>query len=853
MSVRAALSTMLACLVAAQLCLLTGVGRGAVQADGGSSGEDFESRAASGRLNGGIAPNVESQLSQLVQTLESGEPGGAIEAPGAHIEDGLIRVVVCCAERDVPDVMQTAEDNGAVIEATWGGFIQCMAPPEAIENIAATEGVDLVRLPIPSFPCVESEGLGLINATEWQAAGYNGTGIKIGILDSGFSGYEAFLGSELPSSVATRWASTGGAGTSTHGVTCAELVHDVAPGAGLYLARFDGEVDWHVAAQWLIDQGVDVISCSIYWLGAQRDGSSPVCAPIEAARNQGILWAQVAGNSGQRHWMGSWLDTDDDDLHEWSISPLDEANAFGLAAGSSIYISLTWDDTWGEAENDYDLLVFLDGVFASSENDQAGGYPDPHEWVSFTAPVGGTYRIAVVDYLTGRDCTLEAFITASSLEHVVSAGSVCDTGASPYALTVGAVSWEYPDELEFFSSQGPTMDGREKPDLVGPDGVTTASSGGSFYGTSAAAPHVAGAAALVKQAYPAYGADQIQAFLEGNAVDLGSPGKDNEYGSGRLLLPALPDFGDAPDPSYPTLLASNGARHIIVPGFCLGSSVDGDTDGQPNAGATGDDTLDGSDDEDGVVFTSALVAAQQATVNVTASATGFLDAWMDFNGDGDWADTGEQIFVSQALVAGVNHLSFSVPGDMSVTEYTYARFRFSSTGGLSYTGEAEDGEVEDHRRGVSYVTVERPLKQGWNMVSVPVEADDMSVASVFPAAEAIYTWNPATKAYTVPTEIVPEKGYWVAVSSDTIVYVDGAPVASWSHDMRQGWNMVGSIYGESPSIAQPDDTPDGDVEGYAYLWDPVTKSYQYVQTILPGNGYWMAATGDCQLSLAPSA
>ena len=107
--------------------------------------------------------------------------------------------------------------------------------------------------------------------------------------------------------------------------------------------------------------------------------------------------------------------------------------------------------------------------------------------------------------------------------------------------------------------------------------------------------------------------------------------QDNEQTSQEV------DFGDAPDPTYPTLLASDGARHVIVSGLYLGAGVDGDADGQPDATATGDDN-DGNDDEDGVVFTSSLIPGYTASVDVTASAPGTLNAWMDFNGDGDWAD-----------------------------------------------------------------------------------------------------------------------------------------------------------------------------------------------------------------------
>jgi len=803
-----------------------------------------------------IAPKVESQLSQLVHASASEGLREASQDAGVHIQEDMIRVVVSCIEEDALQVVDVIEDSGATVEAIWRGLIQCLVLPEMVENLALTESVVSVSLPDFSFPCTQSQGLELIEADEWHTAGLNGTGLKIGVLDSGFAGYASLLGTELPGSVATRWPISGGSGTSVHGTACAEIVHDLAPGASLYLARYDGSVDWQTAAQWLIDQEVDVISCSIGWLGTgPRDGTSYICAPIEAARDAGILWSQSSGNSAQRHWMGPWNDTDIDGVHDFGTpSQPDESNAIGLNAGSEIYISLTWDDTWGSAANDYDLLVFYgddEAPYVWSENDQAGGFPAPHESIQFTAPWSGWYHIVVVEWETSRDCVLELFTTASTLQYQVAAGSITDNAASPDALTVGAVDWASPNELETFSSRGPTVDERIKPDMVAPDRVDTETYGaGSFAGTSAAAPHVAAAAALVKEAYPSYWADEIQAFLENNAVDLGTPGRDNLYGSGRLLLPAILDFGDSPDPSYPTLLASNGARHITVPGFHLGASVDAEDDGQPNAGATGDDTLDENDDEDGVVFTSVLAAGEQATVNVTASAAGFLDAWIDFNVDGDWDDAGEQVFSSQLLAAGVNYFSYSVPEDMSATEYIFSRFRFSSIGGLSYTGQADDGEVEDHKRLVSAVTIELPLQTGWNMVSVPIQADDMSTGTIFAGSVAVYTWDPELKSYTSPDTIDPMRGYWVAVTGDKTITITGTPVTEHNCGICQGWNMIGSTYGDTLDISHltTDADPDPLVRNAIYWWNPENKSYESTLQITSGRGYWLAANETCMLT-----
>jgi hypothetical protein len=131
-------------------------------------------------------------------------------------------------------------------------------------------------------------------------------------------------------------------------------------------------------------------------------------------------------------------------------------------------------------------------------------------------------------------------------------GSLATPGDAKDALTVGAVNWR-DNHLEPFSSQGPTADGRLKPDLAGPDGVSNAVyAPQGFYGTSAATPHIAGAAALVWSAYPQATAEEIRDFLINNAVDLGTTGPDSETGAGLLVL-ADPPPPPTPIPPTPTI------------------------------------------------------------------------------------------------------------------------------------------------------------------------------------------------------------------------------------------------------------------------------------------------------------
>ncbi|MCA9149840.1 MAG: hypothetical protein KDA92_11095, partial [Planctomycetales bacterium] len=160
------------------------------------------------------------------------------------------------------------------------------------------------------------------------------------------------------------------------------------------------------------------------------------------------------------------------------------------------------------------------------------------------------------------------------------------------------------------------------------------------------------------------------------------------------------DWGDAPD-SYFTTNGAGGPYHALG-GPQLGNLIDFDGNGQPTFGAIGDD-LNGTtpDDEDGVTLPS-MTPGGTATASVTLAnaATGMLDAWVDFNGNGVFDHPAEQIFSSTPLTPGVNSLSFPVPIS-AVPGGTHARFRVSTTGGLTPVGYGGPGEVEDYRAAIT--------------------------------------------------------------------------------------------------------------------------------------------------------
>jgi LruC domain-containing protein len=162
-------------------------------------------------------------------------------------------------------------------------------------------------------------------------------------------------------------------------------------------------------------------------------------------------------------------------------------------------------------------------------------------------------------------------------------------------------------------------------------------------------------------------------------------------------IPSTIDFGDAPS-SYMTSLASNGPRHLLDGTTYLGiSAPDGDYDGY--TGADSDDSSEVNstsfDDEDGVNFVTALEIGLDSVVSVYASNTGVLNAWFDWNNDGDFDDANEHIFADVTLVTGNNNLILRVPSD-AVVSSSWSRFRFSQQSGLSFFGGSTSGEVEDH-------------------------------------------------------------------------------------------------------------------------------------------------------------
>lgn len=159
------------------------------------------------------------------------------------------------------------------------------------------------------------------------------------------------------------------------------------------------------------------------------------------------------------------------------------------------------------------------------------------------------------------------------------------------------------------------------------------------------------------------------------------------------------DWGDAPQfppqtgVGYPTSSSYDGARHLIG-GPYFGQSVDSEAEGVPNADALGDDSSNGND-EDGITLSTAVRGAtMQVTVEVNGVSGGaVIDGWIDWDQNRHWYAADR--ILNETVTNGTHVFNVAVPID-AVAGETFARFRISSAGGLSETGAAADGEVEDY-------------------------------------------------------------------------------------------------------------------------------------------------------------
>jgi hypothetical protein len=483
--------------------------------------------------------------------------------------------------------------------------VEYVRAPRAIGRPLALAG-ETRPLVGPGLGPVVGANVALTNAGAWQAAGITGA-VKVGIIDYfNFGLWNVAEEGPLPDA-GHRFCqdtSVGGDACSAkyispanqhdgyeHGIAVAQIVKDTAPDAELYFATIGTVTDLQAAIDFFTANGVHIVTRS---LGAAYDGpgdgTGAIDAVVDYAAARNITWFNSVGNEGAFGYLrvtvpedlsstGGYVDFD-------SGPGVD--TLLRLSGDCVLFDGVRWSD-WNvpaDQRTDYSVEVLEpttdpDGPHPFDENfnpallsstrladdNQLAGAPPLELADAFVCATnsfgldGGIQYIRIrrngASKVTGTPDTLElgvatGYIESGRWQSAYSASAPASDSRNPALVAVGAIDpangTGTPQPIAPYSSQGPTNDGRIKPDVSAPSCVasTIYVAPGCFSGTSAASPATAGLAALLLDAGVAPPGVPLAAAVKHFTTDLpftaGGPpdGPDNKYGAGVVRLPNPP-------------------------------------------------------------------------------------------------------------------------------------------------------------------------------------------------------------------------------------------------------------------------------------------------------------------------
>jgi len=516
--------------------------------------------AASGGAQPAGLEDLAGPLKGLALQAARGEVNPAAASRlGLRVQGNLVEVTVLFRS-----AAAAANTNlgayGGIAELRYENRVQALLPISRLAEVAALPQVAQItpvsRL-IPfqqlGYGAVLTQGLQLTNALAFQVANINGAGVKVAVVDLGFAGLTA---AEVPTINVVNFRTDNLIAATPHGTAVAQIVADMAPGCDMTLIAVSSDLELLAAIDWIIQQGFDVVNMSAGFVEGPFDGTHPVSQAVNRARAAGIVWVNAAGDQAQQHWQGEWADYNNDGYLDFAVGK--DTIQLDLPAGV-FQAYLSWFETSGpETANDYDLVLEDNGgqVVARSAVTQNGDDP-PKELLVALVPAAGIYNLKIQRMspvpLGGAPERFHLFTPnvdiEPSLQHPED--SLAIPAEATGALAVGAtrgVATPIPDAppvpldmIEPFSSRG-SIGSSAKPDMVAPDAVATSLAGyNPFFGTSAAAPHVAGAVALLLAEDPNRPPTAIRTLLEQMARKYNVPSEIpesdiNAYGFGRWAL-----------------------------------------------------------------------------------------------------------------------------------------------------------------------------------------------------------------------------------------------------------------------------------------------------------------------------
>ena len=388
-------------------------------------------------------------------------------------------------------------------------------------------------------------------------------------------------------------------GAGDEGTALLEIVHDMAPAAGLAFSSSETSLEMVRSIEWLANEafggeGADLIVDDLGYYHEPFFEDGPVALAAAEAVASGIVFVSASGNHADGHYEADYVDGGDG-YHAFRLD--DTAMAVRVSEGADIV--LQWNDKYGQASNDYDLFLCQRGHRPTRFNLQndvclgstglQDGDDDPIEQISVDETWNADSDLYIHRYSGASANRLEMFVIGGVIEEYgVQQGGVVGHPAVDGVIAVGAIYSNDPghDDSELYSDRGPAeiffpaRETRTKPDLMASDGVSLSGAGDfqhPFYGTSAATPHAAAAAALVLEAIrridPAVSkkdaAEAVYEALVNTAVDLGEPGPDNTFGYGRVeALAAVASIGQLDGVTFTVDSDGDGDDADVSDGIC---------------------------------------------------------------------------------------------------------------------------------------------------------------------------------------------------------------------------------------------------------------------------------------------
>jgi hypothetical protein len=452
-------------------------------------------------------------------------------------------------------------------------------------------GISGVPKPITNAGSVTSEGVNVMEADRVQSStpGYDGTGVKVGALSDSFNnhgGAAADVASgDLPAAGVQVIQDDAGA---DEGRAMLQIVHDVAPGSPLAFATGNiSESGFATNIQNLANAGSKVIVDDLTYFDEPFFQPGIVAQAVNnVVTNNGVSYFSSAGNFGtQAYDTASSLSYGSNPLNFVSdtipsIQPsaasyfdfdpsaaVNDRMTFTITHNSGLAMSMQWDQpyyTLSGVTTDLDIYVLdhaTGAVVASSTRDNIANQT-PEEELGFQNTGATRLFDIVINKFAGPNPGEIKFANYGANEFgTTDFGPFATNSAtlSPHtgvanAMAVGAVPFFRQRTPEGFSSFGParflfdaagnrlaTPQTVAKPDIMAPDGASNTFFGGNmingfpnFFGTSAAAPHGAGVAALILQAAPGDTPAQVYSAMKSTADPNIGTGDPNQVGSGLI-------------------------------------------------------------------------------------------------------------------------------------------------------------------------------------------------------------------------------------------------------------------------------------------------------------------------------